>query len=247
MPTFWEIIFAPYVAGPVGLLAGVVFNHIKTKYWDIRGIRKILSFLRSETTLYVPLYKRDGYGFGVAAGYGDMLAFADLHVVATKLGFKHYVEVATCTSGSLNQVEKRRNLVVLGGGTANIHHLSLIQELAPPIHFWDDETSDNKTLRNKDGTFQLSPLLNEDGTVVKDVGLIVFGPNPYNTERTILLCAGAYTYGTAAAMRYFLSPEGSSKVRSHFGKVIAIAVICDVQDQNPVNIQLKALELSSKP
>jgi hypothetical protein len=240
-PSVWEIVFAPYVTGPVGLVGGVAFKHLKSRYWDVRGIRRTLAFLMNETILYLPLYAGQP-GRGTVAGYGDMLAYADLHVAASKIGLQGRLESAVCQEAPLTPVEGKRNLVILGGGTANQYHINLISELQPPIHFWAEPGKDNKILRNEQYTIQFHPKV-ADECVTEDVGLVIFGTNPNKPESTVLICAGAYTYGTAAAMRYFLSDEGTRLARATLGRIALFAVTCKVKEQSPTDLKLVAHEV----
>jgi hypothetical protein len=72
----------------------------------------------------------------------------------------------------------------------------------------------------------LSPRVFEaetiDGTVVKDYGLVVRARSPYHRRRTVVLLAGASTFGTAAAARHFV--ERCTFVRGDFAAIVCAEV-----------------------
>ena len=61
-----------------------------------------------------------------------------------------------------------------------------------------------------------------DGTVVKDYGMIVRARSPYQPRRTVVVLAGASTFGTAAAARHFV--ERCAFVSGDFAAIVCAEV-----------------------
>jgi alkanesulfonate monooxygenase SsuD/methylene tetrahydromethanopterin reductase-like flavin-dependent oxidoreductase (luciferase family) len=61
-----------------------------------------------------------------------------------------------------------------------------------------------------------------DGEVVKDYGMLLRARSPYNRGRTVVVLAGASTFGTAAAARYFV--EQCAFTRGDFAAVVTADV-----------------------
>jgi len=80
----------------------------------------------------------------------------------------------------------------------------------------------------------------KEGIISKDYGLIIRMNNPFSTSKsTLTIFAGAHTYGTIAAARYFT--ENMYKEIIQGGKIsqnIAAIVSCNVSDGWPVSLCL---------
>jgi hypothetical protein len=61
-----------------------------------------------------------------------------------------------------------------------------------------------------------------DGEVVKDYGMLLRARSPYNRGRTVVVLAGASTFGTAAAARYFV--EQCAFTRGNFAAIVTADV-----------------------
>lgn len=113
------------------------------------------------------------------------------------------IEIYSSAEATNKQLEG--NIVTIGGPRSNVVTMKLIQYLKLP---WDydimpknmpKEDRDRKKCIT-DGKNKMFPCFS-DGDLQKDVALLVFGPNPFNTSKRYLLLSGLFSYGVLAAAR----------------------------------------------
>jgi hypothetical protein len=65
--------------------------------------------------------------------------------------------------------------------------------------------------------------LSRDDRIVRDYGVIVKAPNPWNPKASVIVLYGASTHGTAAAARYFVTRKPTSQPM-HFTALVTVDV-----------------------
>ncbi|NOX45289.1 MAG: hypothetical protein GXO72_06130, partial [Caldiserica bacterium] len=74
---------------------------------------------------------------------------------------------------------------------------------------------------DKDKKREYSPERDEQGKITKDYGLIIFGPNPFNPDKRLLLLAGVWGAGTLGATKA-LHDSATAKEFIKFDNLIAV-------------------------
>lgn len=70
------------------------------------------------------------------------------------------------------------------------------------------------------------------GTVVRDYGYVVRGPNPFAPGQRIVIVAGSHTFGTVAAARWLAERGGGTDVPAN----VAVLVAADVYNEDHVGV-----------
>lgn len=71
-----------------------------------------------------------------------------------------------------------------------------------------------------------------EGTVVRDYGYVVRGPNPFAPDRRIVIVAGSHTFGTVAAARWLAECGGARDLPED----VAVLVTADVYHEDHVGV-----------
>lgn len=222
-----DILLSSYVAAPISFVAGIAYKRIKSRIWDSRGLRQAISFAGNGAKILIPL-SGSSPGKGMTTAYGDMLAVSDLLQAAQSISVSSGMQTVAIGDATDFNPFKGENLIIIGGGGSNRFYLEAITSLEPPLHFWDAPGVDNKTIRNKDSTQSFNPI--SDGINVSyDIGLLIVADNPFNKSKRLVVCAGSYTYGTAAAMQFLLSNECGKHLRKS-GERFLCVVGCKVDN-----------------
>ena len=199
-----------------------------------KALRRVWSFLKEDTHLFVPLIRP--LHEGAATGYGDLLAAS--MVIATRN--KYFSEAATLiTHTNVNDYDavQAQNLVVLGGGRHNPIYRNLIEKLSAPLHFFDTPTQSFVDIRNADRSIAYTPTYDADSHVVRtDVGLLIHAKNPRAPDKTVVIAAGSHSFGTAAAIQYMSSTQGIADLQKFANDNCEVVVQCNVVNSSISNI-----------
>ncbi len=95
------------------------------------------------------------------------------------------------------------NLVCLGGVKNNARTRDIIEALAGQGFAVPTMDGSSICWPGGDGCVSYEAQA-EQGIVLKDYGLVIRAPNPFGTGSTVIVLAGASTYGAVAAARYFV-------------------------------------------
>lgn len=136
------------------------------------------------------------------AGVGDVVA---LTVIERHLRSIRLQDYDVCYSHLMVGDQLNSNLVLIGGPYSNHVSRMAMERLPLTFVFNDAEKCDVRILDRIDGTLH-GPIEREVGALTTDTGLIVRARNPFNSERQILIVAGSYGFGSAAAATLVASP-----------------------------------------
>jgi alkanesulfonate monooxygenase SsuD/methylene tetrahydromethanopterin reductase-like flavin-dependent oxidoreductase (luciferase family) len=108
------------------------------------------------------------------------------------------------------------NIVSLGGSKNNPVTADILRSLrdkgVPAPH------SDESTLSWPAISDKIYEAETIDGEVVRDYGMLLRARSPYHHDQTVVVLAGASTFGTAAAARYFV--EQCAFMRGDFAAIV---------------------------
>lgn len=132
------------------------------------------------------------------------------------------------------------NLICLGGAKNNARTRDVLAALAEAG--FAVPTMDGSTICWPGGEGCVSyEAQAEQGTVLRDYGLVIRAPNPFGTDSTVIVLAGASTYGAVAAARYFV--EQCKFRRGWFAAVVS----SQVRDDHVCPPEIVRLERLARP
>jgi hypothetical protein len=97
---------------------------------------------------------------------------------------------------------------------------------------------------------ELVPPAPENGSIVKDYGFIIVGPNPYDKQKTVCLAFGIWPPGTKAALDALTDPDMTSgygrefieKLKTHRGVLAVVETeVHGPQQGRPVFVKVRDL------
>jgi hypothetical protein len=113
------------------------------------------------------------------------------------------VKVASCSAISGTDMEE--HLVCVGGPRSNSVTREVLSRLALPWRYELGDPNLSSVARMKvkalvNGSNNIRPDF-DGNSIRRDVCMLAFGPNPFNTSRRFLIFTGAFTYGVLGAAR----------------------------------------------
>jgi len=217
------------ISGIIGSILGVLANeivHTAKRRVANNTERRFWQFIDQKTAIFI---SNMGFGrTGVLGGSGDWIATVEI----VRTISKHYPKTNVPIyfpdmnlAKDLNYAKhKEENLIVIGGPLYNAVARDILTNIRCPLGF----NIDSYAIESVDGAQKYDPII-EDGSVKKDVGLIVRAKNPYALERTVIVLAGSHSYGTSAAAQYLLK-KGYKHFVSSKDRNIALVVTASVTD-----------------
>jgi hypothetical protein len=162
--------------------------------------------------------------------YVELLTYGDpdalLHLYGHVRAVNPELEVRFSTTNGLRAGDYETHLAILGGTDLNALTRRMLTSVPLPVQmpFRDTKSARSGIEVVTDGqTLRFSPVFDDvDGEQVlrEDVLLFFRGPNPFNAQCTVSICAGVYARGTLAAVRSFTDPilgqMNESYIRSRF-------------------------------
>jgi hypothetical protein len=204
------------IASAISFLLGVFLPNLWTritKHKRFRALCKLWTGIEGEV-LFVTCVHAGSAPDGEEAepkylGFGDASAMKSiLELLTSSWLAKGPISIREYYEGRLLPEDRENNLVCIGGGVANQVTTEMLYAIGVPRHFFDKagglEPPESKVVRNSDGTWSVRPVV-VDGKVIEDIGIIVKSKHPFYPEKTVIILAGAYSYGTLAAARFAVS------------------------------------------
>jgi hypothetical protein len=206
-----------------------------TRVWvKDRLMRKAWHFLQEgDTYILIPLFDADD--IGTACAYGDMLAMSNVVTVANTYFEEAAPPVLRDAEDDFALLES--NLVVIGGCRHNTVFRKLVDKLPVPIQCFCDPSEHASQMRHYDGSTVLSATFEDNGRLTHDIGILVRARNPYHPQKWVVLAAGLYTYGTAAAIEYLTSTASLQDVSRHLDQNFEVVLRARVHNHCISNIQ----------
>lgn len=219
----------------INVLAGAIFFALgwavsrAQSRWRYRRIRafwrrlaspdlKIVTTIFMERGLYVWERSR-------LLGVGDMLAVAEVQRHLRELG-RQYLHPTT--SDQLSGVDRKSDLILIGGTHANTVTAEVMERLPLTFTFGESEAHDYAVHDQVTGQ-AYAVAIDKDDTLTADQGIVVCAPNPFAPERNVLIIAGSFDFGTAAGAQLLSRGElvDHEIVRSgaHFEAYFSVDVV----------------------
>lgn len=225
-------------------LASSVIGFLLRYLWDNnirflirdRGVRRFWGFLESSTDVYLPFASENLRG--AAVGYGDLAALTEF-LSLQRRHFKTARDVVVHTNQArfAEWDNRRKNLVVIGGGKYSQVYRELIAELDPPIHFFDTANESFQDIRDADRSIQYLPKYAQDGSLRYDIGLVAWAPNPFSPDSRVVIVAGSHTYGSLAGMLFLADPKVLRRLSCSDDRRHVVVVGAPVQNNSVTHVE----------
>jgi hypothetical protein len=136
-------------------------------------------------------------------GGGDALAMRELSTAFSDVGFKNYRSLYV----DERDLDRRENLILLGGMDTNRITKDAVELIKPGLLIHDpgpgikmeihDVRSSNRSQdRHRSSRLAVNQRYKASDEI--DYGVIIRAPNPFNTNKGLIIIAGAYGYGSWA-------------------------------------------------
>ncbi|WP_338684021.1 hypothetical protein QD712_26090 [Streptomyces acidiscabies] len=208
------------------------------RFRDTRGFWKPFTAhdLKMVTSIFIQeehyIWERSGL-----VGVGDVLAIHELRQQLQRTGVKH---LPLTPSHHLTGLERRANLILVGGPHSNRVTAEVVQRLPLTYTFGPVEEHDARITDARTGEI-LSPDITPDNQLAVDLGILVRAPNPFQPDRHIVILAGSFGFGTSAAARLLSDPEFLNHPLVSGGSPFEAAFSVEVVGGEPQRIDLKGL------
>lgn len=215
------------IAGISLLILGYSFERIRL-FYKARSIRHIWKPFIQSKKLSVVLSTRPGpYARSTPRlSLLEMLSFVNISNRLSSIG----IEVSPKDSQVRIDDIKNENLVVLGGPLANEVAKEIWTRISPNIPFSLDTEKQSFQMT----TQEYIPVLGADGKIIKDYGIIIRQPQPFNPHMTLFYCLGCHGFSTHGTTLYLTEYKYAKKLADAVGdKNSFVALIeFDVQNNN---------------
>lgn len=203
----WIGLLTAGVAAALGGVSGFLFKRARDKVparalWRLHDPKTLSIFVARSFLEHTGKYYREG------TGVGQLRALAAISPSLQRAYGRIDQKVLLSSDRVGDTLE--RDVICLGGGKNNRVTVELLEELRR--HYSNVPTSAASAIKWFDGTHDRELIAEtRDEVIVKDYGLIVAGENPCCAKRRAIVIAGASTYGTIAAARYFVDQGLTSR------------------------------------
>lgn len=217
---FSEFAFELVIAAAIGIFLwfrSLLFDQLpKRVLWKLNNPHRVRVVL---STSFVD--SSEGYR-KPATGVGQVKAFAHISKIFTR-AFPSIDFDQVFLSEEVTSSQMQTDLILLGGPHTNEITRYVLEDLKEnaPVSI-----GAGNSLVLQDETI-FTPVINDE-SVVKDYGVILACPNPYNSRRRALLFFGSHTFGTEAATQYY--SDGARITCELMAKYFITIVECDVLD-----------------
>ena len=212
----WVGLLTTGVAAAVGGVSGFLLRRARDKVparalWRLTAPETLSIYIARSFVEDTGKYLREGTGIGQLRA---------LSVISPSLqrAYGRIDQNVRLSSDSVG-VTLEGDVISLGGGKNNRVTIELLEELRR--RYSNVPISAASALKWFDGARDRERTAEtQAGIIVKDYGLIVAGENPCCVNRRAIVLAGASTYGTIAAARYFVG-QGLKSRKAAFAIVSA--------------------------
>jgi hypothetical protein len=208
-------LFSSGVALVLGLVASRAIMVISgRRLWQLSDPERVIVCVSESGAAQTGRYRRP------ATGIGQVRALA---VVAPSLQRAYRKLDLSNVRLSTDQLADNReiDLISLGGGKNNEVTKDILECLSAKIGLPAGSQGSAITWAAADGLIAYEAET-EDGAVKTDYGLIVRAGSPFRSGRSVVVLAGASTFGTTAAARFFV--EHCRSIRGPFAAIVKAPV-----------------------
>lgn len=121
-----------------------------------------------------------------------------------------------------------KDLIVLGGPVANDISKEIWKLISPKIPF--SLELENQIIQMADKKYE--PVVGNREKFIKDYGIIIRQPQPFNPEKTLLFCMGCHGFATYGATLYTTEFNYAEKLADAVGKKTSFVALLEFDIQN---------------
>lgn len=174
----------------IAFILGIIFNSV---FDNIRKKAPVRSFwdgcLKSSVNIIIPSWPADYEEQPLRTGHSDLLAAA--RAASLLSSFHNRREEIKILEGKYAAQDRlEENVILIGGPVTNEITRRIMQEFEMPFSFADHILLDNR--HNK----KYEAKADENECILEDYGFVLKTKNPYNDQKSLVIIAGCYGYGT---------------------------------------------------
>lgn len=228
------------VAAALAFFFGRSYDHLRAR-WRFRSIRAfwkpfVTDDLKVVTSIFIQeehyIWERSGL-----VGVGDVLALNELRQQLQRAGV---AQLPLTPSHQLTGLERRGNLVLVGGPHSNQVTAEIMQRLPLTFHFGSLDVHDANIYDTSTGDTMQCVVDARDQLLV-DQGIVIRAVNPFNRERNVVILAGSFGFGTSAAAQLLSSPDLFNHPIAAAGHPFEATFSVEIAGGTPQQIELKAV------
>jgi hypothetical protein len=213
------------IASVTLLFLGYSFERIKI-YFKTRSIRHIWKpFLNSKDVSLILSTRAGPYERSIPRiSLLEMQGYVNISKRLSSVG----IEVVLKDSQVRIKDIRDKDLIVLGGPVANDVSKEIWELISPKIPF--SLEIENQVLQMTDKKYE--PVIGNREKFIKDYGIIIRQPQPFNPERTLLFCMGCHGFATYGATLYTTEFNYVEKLADAVGKKNNFVALLEFDIQN---------------
>jgi hypothetical protein len=227
-------------AAALAFVVGWSFNWMRGlwRFRNIRGFWKPFATndLKVVTSIFIKeehyIWERSGL-----VGVGDVLALNELRQQLQRVRVSH---LPLTPSHQLTGLERRGNLVLVGGPHSNQVTAEVMQRLPLTFHFGSPEEHDAAIYDTETGN-RMQCVVDASDQLLVDQGILIRAANPFNRQRSIVILAGSFGFGTSAAAQLLANPELLTHSIVAAGHPFEATFSVEIVGGTPQQIELKNL------
>lgn len=137
------------------------------------------------------------------AGVGDVVALTEIESQLRRIRLSGY---SIAYAHQLEGTEFSANMVLIGGADSNRITRKVMEMLPLTLVYMDPDNNDVAFFDRLDDKV-LRPVSGSGGELLVDQGIVIRARNPLEPDHKVLVIAGSYGHGSAAAARLVTSNE----------------------------------------
>jgi hypothetical protein len=192
----------------IGFVLGLAWQMSRRQitYWRARRFWR--PFFSDDMKIVMARFREfDAFEASGLVGVGGMQAAAELVSLLDDLGFRRMGRTIDIVyhdqlPGDLSGV----NVVCIGGPDGNQVTRRILEGIDHTIALGDPKRYEI-SIRDTSTGQTYKPERERGKNVILDYGLLVKAPNPFDPQRTVLVFAGSFGYGTWAGIKLARSPQ----------------------------------------
>jgi hypothetical protein len=213
------------LASVILLILGYSFERFR-KYFKTRSIRHIWRpFLNSKNVSLILSTRLGPYPRSIPRiSLLEMQGYVNISKRLSSVG----IEISLKDSQvRLNEI-KDKDLIVLGGPIANNVSNEIWELISPNIPF--SLEIENQVLYMADKKYE--PIIGNREKFIKDYGIVIRQPQPFNPERTLLFCMGCHGFATYGITLYVTEFNYAKKLAEAVGNKNSFVALIEFDIQN---------------
>ncbi len=154
----------------------------------------------------------------------EMLSFANISSCLSTIGIKILPKDSNVQVGEI----KNDNLVVLGGPLANEISKEIWTNISIDIPFSLDTEKQLFRMANE----EYVPEIEADGKLIKDYGIIIRQPQPFNSDLSLIYCLGCHGFATYGLTLYLTEKKYAKDLGAVVGDKDNFVALIEFEIQN---------------